>query len=324
MHHRQHYYIYGLRVASELPLPGLFPEPADGPPELVVSLVGRPLLDDTTGAPLYASAYRTDSGESQLSIYAHPEGDLIRFAGVAEYVVNAERVRCYPQPDADPGSVAAIFLGAALSLYLERRGNLAIHASVVNVDGHAVAFLSHSGAGKSTLAASLTQLGYSLLSDDILALVHRQGGFVALPSYAMMRLHPSEALHFLGHYEDLPRVVAAYEKRRLSLSAEGPIPFCRRPQPLSRLFLPTRLPPEEGDHPTTFTRMTPRDALMEYVRQSFAARTAETLGMQRTRLPLLAALAESVPLDRLTYASGLDRLPEVCRAVLERIGEPQR
>jgi len=235
--------------------------------------------------------------------------------------VGPDFVRCYPIAGADPGMVAGVFTGAVLSLFLERHGIIALHASVVSVDERAVAFLSNAGSGKSTLAASLARQGHALLSDDILALETSDDSFLARPGYPLMRLYPPEAHHFLGHAEDLPRVVAHLDKRRLTLTEDGPIPYCAQTRPLAHLFLPSRLPAGEGDGPPAWETLSPRDALMECIRHSFAARLAETLGLQRDRLPKLARLVERYPVDRFTYASGFDRLPEVCQAVLQRARE---
>jgi hypothetical protein len=53
-----------------------------------------------------------------------------------------------------------------LGISQELRGVPALHASVVNVNRGAVAFLTHLAQGKSALAAALVDAGYPLLADD--------------------------------------------------------------------------------------------------------------------------------------------------------------
>ena len=68
--------------------------------------------------------------------------------------------------------VRHLFLDSVIPLILSRREPLVLHASAILFDGRAIAFIGTSGQGKSTLAASHSQLGYSLISDDYLVFRH--------------------------------------------------------------------------------------------------------------------------------------------------------
>jgi len=57
-----------------------------------------------------------------------------------------------------------------------RRNALALHAAVIDVNGHAVALCGHSGAGKSTLATLLVTRGHALLSDDVAIVARAPNG----------------------------------------------------------------------------------------------------------------------------------------------------
>lgn len=63
-------------------------------------------------------------------------------------------------PDADLTQLRRLPLGAAMRVVLRQRGLPVFHASAVEIDGNAVAFLGGKGWGKSTMAAALHARGH--------------------------------------------------------------------------------------------------------------------------------------------------------------------
>ena len=62
-----------------------------------------------------------------------------------------------------------------MGILLHQRGRMVLHASAVNINDGAVAFMGHNGAGKSTTTFSFMASGYPLVADDILSLEFREG-----------------------------------------------------------------------------------------------------------------------------------------------------
>src|SRR5262249_51652752 len=87
-----------------------------------------------------------------------------------------------------PGELAWYLLGPILAFVLSLRRVTCLHASAVAIRGRAVAFVGPSGAGKSTLAAALAQRGFSVLSDDLLALSAQGDTLLAHPGVPWLRL----------------------------------------------------------------------------------------------------------------------------------------
>ncbi|MFY9821168.1 MAG: hypothetical protein WAM82_07285 [Thermoanaerobaculia bacterium] len=83
--------------------------------------------------------------------------------------------------------------------------------------------------------------------------------------------------------------------------------------PLSAIFLATRV---EGANAVEIQPVSRSEALIELVRHSFSARLVEAAGLQPARLARLARLVRSVPVRRLVYPSGFERLEEVASRVL--------
>lgn len=201
------------------------------------------------------------------------------------------------------------FLGPVLSYWFERRGAPTLHAAAVAVNGRAVAFLSRHGGGKSGLAAAMVQAGFPLLTDDLLVLEETAERWEVRPAYPEMRMWPDEAAHFVGPPEGLPLVQADSEKRRVAVGDGGFGSFLDASTPLACIYLASRRPGGDGD--IEIRPVSRSEALIELVRHSFSPRLVEAAGLQPTRLDRLARLVRAVPVRRLVYPSGFDRLPDI-------------
>ena len=131
-----------------------------------------------------------------------------------------------------------------------------------------------------------------------------------------MRMWPDEAEHFLGHYRDLELVHPQLAKRRVAVGPAGFGAFCAEARPLACLYIPERRDPAAWGDGVEITPLRPTAALMALVRNAFTARAVEALGWQRSRLMVLGDLVQRVPVRRLIYPSGFQRLPQVRQALL--------
>ncbi len=267
--------------------------------------------------PAFSSPWHTEEGESVGYLYQLHSCDVMRFTQCADFYLWDNRIICHLLDPALRYLVEIRLLGPVLSFWLERRGIIALHASAVVVGGQAVAFLASNEGGKSALAAAFMQQGYALLTDDILPVERVEGTLWGRPGYPTMRMWPAEALHFLGHYEDLDLVYPELSKRRVPVGEGGLGTFCADSQPLECIYLPQRRDPAEAGTEVRITPIPAGDAMIELLRYSFTPHVVEALGWQRERLDLLAHVVQHVPLRRLAYPSGFQYLPRVREAVLE-------
>lgn len=272
--------------------------------------------------PRYRSPDRTADGEPICLLFALEDGELMRFPGLADFVIRRGAVDIHPAPGtADPAAerldalIEIRFLGAVLSYLHEGRGEPVLHASAVSINGRAAAFLAGNRGGKTGLAATLLRSGRDLLSDDLVPVREDSGVFSTSPGYPQLRMWPDAAAHFLGAASrDLPRVHPDETKRRVPCSRLGR--FADAPCPLSVLYLPERRADPSRRAPIIeIVPVPPRDALIELVRRSFSPYLVEAVGLQATRLERFARLVERVPIRRLIYRDGFDHLAEVAERI---------
>ncbi|HEV7784504.1 MAG TPA: hypothetical protein VGQ28_04150, partial [Thermoanaerobaculia bacterium] len=132
-------------------------------------------------------------------------------------------------------------------------------------------------------------------------------------SYPLMRMWPDTAEHFLGCFTDLPLVQKDSEKRNVAVGKGGFGTFHDASSPLACIYLATR---EEGADVVEIQPVSRGEALIELIRHSFSPRLVEAVGLQPARLDRLARLVRSVPVRRLVYPSGFERLEEVASHIL--------
>ncbi|HEV7503797.1 MAG TPA: hypothetical protein VGS07_02695 [Thermoanaerobaculia bacterium] len=254
---------------------------------------------------------RDKDGVSVGCLYEKPEGSLFHFRE-GDFRVGADFIDFYlPEPRSDLAELR--LLGPVFSYWLELRGLPTLHASAVSVDSRAIVFASRHGGGKSGLAAALVDAGASLLADDMAVLEERDRSWEVRPSYPLMRMWPDEAKHFLGRYSDLPFVQKDSEKRLVPVGEGGYGRFEDASSPLACIYLATRV---EGTDAVEIQPVSRSEALIELIRHSFSPRLVEAVGLQSDRLDRLARLVQSVPVRRLFYPSGFERLEDVARHIL--------
>jgi hypothetical protein len=263
---------------------------------------------------IYTSPFRSRNGEPVVILYRQGDQEVFRFSRVGDFLLRGEVIDGYLL-GSQLQQAELHFLGPVMSYWLEHRGLPTLHASAVAVDSRAVAFVSRHGGGKSGLAAALTRAGASLLTDDLLALQERNACWEVMPSYPAIRMWPDEATHFVGSCYDLPRVQQDSEKRNVAVGGSGFGSFYGASSLLTCIYLAMRV---EGADAVEIQPVSRSEALIELVRHSFSPRLMEAAGLQPARLDRLARLVRSVPVRRLVYPSGFDRLAEVAGHILEQ------
>jgi hypothetical protein len=205
--------------------------------------------------------------------------------------------------ETDDDSVVEAYCGMALPLALQAAHGLeVVHASGVKRGDGVVGFSGISESGKSTIARGFANRGYELWADEALAFRVSLEGLVttvALPFRPKLR--PKSRAYF-GDKSKVTRV-AEWSSARLA-----------------GLFVLDR--GRDETRALQIERLSVTEALVAVLPNGYRFRP---LGEERERQMILSyvELVAGVPIFRLTYQLGLERLPELLDSIeeaLERMG----
>jgi len=269
------YRAYGVGINSSARIPGLEPSASGatrftlrfetGPePEWAkrgTSLPGRILShlpeDKRTADPSFV-----------LTEHANGKFYELSYSDGTRFVVDetAERVWGTVQPPLASEDLAVYFLGPVMGFLLRHRHMTCLHASGVELHGHAVLFSGDAGYGKSTTAAALALRGVPVLCEDISPLELTEGRTHVIPGYPRVCLWPDSVAKLVGHPEALSRLTPTWEKRYLPLDGVR-AKFAGERKPLGLIYL-------FGERSAEATaprieEVRPREALLELVQNTY-------------------------------------------------------
>lgn len=305
---------FGRVLATDLPFVVRLPEAA-GAADVTLKLVDGPVFPNARedGRRIFPPE-PAPGADPWLEAYVHEDTYRLRCVGYADFEIGAARIDCRLL-GGTRAEAEAFFLGLVSALWLELGGALCLHGAAVAAPLGGVGFVGFNRAGKSSLAASFLGVGIPLLTDDVLALEFgRQQQVLAQPGFPQIRLWPASAEELVDNARELEPVHPDFEKLRVPVGALGLGTFHDHPVALRALMLPVRT-----GRDIELTRLSPRDATIELLRHSFLGALGEAaIGVAR-RFERIVAVAERIPVFRLTYPNGLEHLGKVREAILERL-----
>jgi hypothetical protein len=283
--------VYGLTVRSEIPLHVRRPAPVVAPVDLELVLgapavrtdampPGRVLLDLRGNTHYYAAT-------------AVDDGFRLRFFGSCDVELDPglTRATVHPAPGLDPDLLSVLVSGTLLAFVLAMRGKPVLHASAVEVDGAALAFVGASGMGKSTMATLLCADGARLVTDDVLLLDTTGSPPTCSLGATELRLRKGadDLSERFAHAGSAPQLRTTGDARQ----ALAAVPATTEDLPLAALVVPV---PDRSPqrHTAEITRLSPTEALL------ILSRFPRLLGWQdasvrRTAFHHLADVADRVP-----------------------------
>lgn len=250
-------------------------------------------------------------------------GYLIRFPGVADFLLDPDGRRVQGRPDGRATSrrIAHVLLDHALPLALSLRQKTVLHASAVVTEDGCCLFTGPSGSGKSTLAASFLAGGAKLLGDDCVILTERNGTVWALPTYASLRLW-SDSLRQLARLRPAEQVrFGSSIKHSVFVAAGG----SHMAHPVRRIYQLAPLPKRRRGQAVVVgaavATLSPREGLMQLLGSLRRMNMTNRIGLVR-ELDGLSRIVELLPVRRLTIPRRYDRLDEVRQIVRQDLQQP--
>ncbi|MEH2349206.1 MAG: serine/threonine protein kinase [Nostoc sp.] len=319
------YQFYGLNLSINRLLPGLAGVNSSTSIDVAIDLVGEqqsqlPLLEQTFwNVPL---EWYQKTGFLLWTTH-QDDGTYWRirsFDGVdcLEFILNPDgsQVWGFWSRDALFTDVVSLLLGCVLGHLLRLRGVTCLHASVVAVDDSAIAILGQSGAGKSTTAAALASRGFSVLADDIAALIPDEKRFWVQPGYPRLRLWPNSVKAIHGSIEDLSLVSVNLDKRFLDLQGKHKEQWQFQPQalPLMAVYILG-----ERDRNLTAPKINSLSLpeAMKHLMFNSYGRAFLTSQQCRQEFEELGQLAKTVPVRELLRPDNLGNLGQIYDVIVE-------
>ncbi|MFV0277080.1 MAG: hypothetical protein ACK5HY_07835 [Parahaliea sp.] len=252
-----------------------------------------------------------------MSLHRSPDGLLLKVAceGRGLFHFTPQGIGTHWQMEGT--GPAHYFQTLGLGIWLERRGVPCLHANAVAAGNGAIGLLAPSRGGKTTLTAALAEAGLRPMTDDMLALHRGAGGWRVFPAWPQLRMWPDTAIRYAtGDCSGLEKVHQRFDKRLVKLDTANQCPGTQS-RPLTRLYLLDRR--DEPGADIRLTELAPRTALIHLLQNSILGDACQALGLASARLAALADLLRDVPLTKITYPSGHDGLPRVCKAIFESL-----
>lgn len=288
-----YYKAFNLLFSSEIELPELTAAESDTKPDVTIEFGQVP---EHLEAPLKTGVrYESTRGAFLLNV-----DDVGRYL-----VVSGSRVVIQKLDRATDEDVRVFLLGTCLGALLQQRGGFALHASAVNINGGAVAFMGVSGIGKSTLASAFWRKGHPVLTDDVCLFGLESGWPMVLPGYPQTKLW-LDILREFGMDEDQFRPIRnRVEKRAVPLDAC----FSLDPVPLRKIYL---LHTKNTDG-VELELVKPADRYVLLHRNTYRHQFLDGQPMQPVHFQLMSLLSSKIPLVRVwrqSYRISIDALVE--------------
>ena len=224
----------------------------------------------------------------------------------AEFLVsgNGRHIVAHTPESSSVEDTCTYLVGPVVGFAMRLHGIVSLHASVVAIDGKAVALCGAPGAGKSSSAAGLARLGYPVIAEDVGALQETPGGFNVQPGYPRVNLWPDSARSFAVEGEPLPAITPNWGKKYLPLT-DAFYPFAA---PLSAIYI---LEPRSTEVAATFRPLGPMEALIALAGNTYTNYVLDA-SMRQREFDVLNRIISTLPVRAVSAPHDLARLSEFC------------
>ena len=272
-------------------------------------------IEPTTVKTLWHQTDRGDRYTSEIDLYEEPMRKLLQIAcegkGVLEYKNNDINITWQSKGTSFEHYLQTV----GLSLWLETRGVLCIHANAIATDTGVIGLIAPSQTGKTTLTTALAVRGMALMSDDMMAIHKQNEEWRVYPAWPHLRMWPDVAEYFTKSPTSLKRVHSRFAKRIAKPDEIDGLNYVEKSGLLKRLYLLKRVDDQSVN--VSIERLTANESIVTLLQNSMLADAYRPLGLESGRLMTLATLLDKVSVKRIVYPSGKSHLAKVCKCIEE-------
>jgi len=190
-------------------------------------------------------------------------------------------------------------LGVGLGALSNQYGNLTLHGSALEKDGHAIICMGYSGAGKSTTAYMMMMQGWKLLADDLVAISPDRD---VLPSVPRIKLCKDAV-------EDTsvdPKQVELFKSTGKYIIGKRLLNYALQPVPLKAIYiLDSR---NQNNNLGTITRVESHKTMLMYLRQHvFSRYLVQSMELEGRYFIDSTKLLKEIPLYIISPPTGINK-----------------
>lgn len=323
-----YYSAYGVEIHSNVKIPGLLEPERESSlaPALKIWLDLRPdwfQQYSTSGLPAssiwYVSNNRDDRGIPNLTIWLIDDRYFcFQYADSTEFIIDRLGTEIWAKwpDDLTLEDTATYLLGPILGFVLRLRNTVCLHASAIAINDRVLVLVGAAGAGKSTTAAAFAQQGYSILSDDVVALADLGDRYLVQPAYPRIRLWNSSVQALYGTTDALPRIVPTHptwDKRYLDLT-QSDYKFQSEPLPLAAIYYLN--PRSDAPACPQIEPISKRERLMLLVANTYGNNLLDK-DIRAKEFELLSRLIQCVPICKITPHTDVTRLSQLLETIIQ-------
>lgn len=280
----------------------------------LMDLNAKPIWSQVDEAETYSSQIQLFKKENTLQIKINCEGTGSFFFTDKHLSI------CW-----QGGTDASHYLQTiGMATWLETRNIPCIHANALAInENECILLVAPSRTGKSTLSLKLVECGYTLMTDDMVALYpSRLNKPSVFPSWPNLRLWP-DSLDYIKQQNVTSlndrvtkKVHSRFEKRTVQYEQNAQ----QSPKSVKAIYYLHRLDNKKCGS-CKINSVSSAKALILLLQNSILADAYRPLGVETSRMATLANALEYVPMYELSYNSGLERLNDVVISLSRHIND---
>lgn len=315
------YRLYGLKLSSDLSIPGLNEENNEtSHPEVVVEFCAEPqwvrdaLQLPSTIVQSIAASPETQDPAFLLSSLGAGQFFQLAYSDGTRFVVNGAATHIWGTAGESQTmeDLSSYFLGPVMGFILRSRGITALHASALCIEGKAILLTGEAGSGKSTTAAALALRGVAVLCEDIAPIEEKDGSFTIELGPPRICLWPEAVELLMGRADALPRLAPNWEKCHLPLNGEAATLEAEK-RPLGGVYI--LAPREATTAAPRIEEISSREVLLDLVQNTYMNWLLDRR-QRAAEFELLSHLVSQIPVRRIVPHRDPSRIDALCELIL--------